>query len=316
MSVILRVALLIVAIILSSGPTPSSVHAAVAVFEPSADLCMGSMAPYRNNNEGVEYWFPIGDNYSPGPMDCRTILRFDVAALGTSNLQVNSIALRLTSVGIWAYDNQGNLIMDSQLDNLNPVHPEIHAIQAANRDWQEGTGTGYDFVPNQTCYAAKQTGTTAGSVVKPWAGSAGLTTPGTDYDSTVLSTKTLYKAQVQSIGQTVEFNFSGTSAQLTGLIDSWLEDNLQSRDNPGLLIFDPTTSQGPAGRRVGFFSRQCTNPPWPGVQSFPASCRPQLIVNYSVVPEPRALALLASGLIALPVYAWRKRRRKWCWGGL
>jgi hypothetical protein len=307
-----RAAILILAVCTWAGLAVCVAHAATATFAPSADLCMGSMAPYSQNNEGQEYWFPIGDNYYPGPMDCRTIMRFDVSSLGNiPNLQVNSISLRLTSVGIWAYDAYGHLIMDSQLptDNSNPVHPEIHAILPGNRDWTEGPGNGYSFVPNQSCYVAKKTGTIPGSVVIPWTGSAGLTTPGTDYSSTVLSTKTLKYSDVASIGQTVTFTFSGSSNELTGLINTWLADNMQSRDNPGLIMFDPATSTGPAGRRVGFFSLQCTNPPaadTPTPAVYPASYRPQLIVNYSQVPEPGTLVLLASGFFALLARTWRK----------
>jgi hypothetical protein len=272
---------------------------------------MGSTAPYCQNNEGVEYWFPIGDNEATSPMDCRTIMRFDVSSLGAiPNLKVTAISLQVTSVGIWAYDSYGHMIMDSTLDNTNPVHPEIHAITAPNRDWVEGTGTGYDFVANQTCYVAKQTGITPGSVVKSWAGSAGLTTPGIDYDPVVLATKTLYKSQVQSIGQKVSFSFTGNSDQLTGLINTWLVDNMQSRDNPGLLMFDPTTdptiNPEPDGRRVGFFSSECMNPPWSGVQSFPASYQPQLIVSYTQVPEPGTIVMLAIGIAGLAIFVWRK----------
>jgi hypothetical protein len=32
-----------------------------------------------------------------------------------------------------------------------------------------------------------------------------------------------------------------------------------------------------------------------------------LIVNYSVVPEPGALALIGMSLLALPIFVWRKR---------
>lgn len=310
MSAFIRVTTVVLVVLLAAGPVASVAPGATATFTPAGDLCMGSIAPYSQNNEGQEYWFPIGDNYSPGPMDCRTILRFNVSSLGSiPNLQINSITLKLASVGIWAYDVNGHLIMDSQLDNTNPVHPEIHAILPADNGWVEGPGNGYSFVPNQTCYIAKQTGATPGSVVVPWAGSAGLTTAGTDYDPTVLATRTLYKSQVQSIGQVVNFNFSGSSAQLTSLIDSWLVDNMQSHNNPGLLIFDPTTSQGPAGRRVGFFSLQCTDPPaadTPTPAVYPASYEPQLIVSYSQVPEPGTFVLLASALATLAWFRLRK----------
>ena len=151
---------------------------AQATFKPAADLCMGSVAPYSQNNEGAEYWCPLG-NYKLDPnnpassMDCRNILRFNVASLGgIPNLRIDSMSLKLTSTGL------NNGICDTDWDGVTPMHPEVHAIMPANRDWQEGTGVGYWFVPNETCCVAKQTGTTAGSVAVPWAGGAGLTTRG------------------------------------------------------------------------------------------------------------------------------------------
>jgi hypothetical protein len=286
-------------LLLAAGAAATVAVGAQATFAPSADLCMGTVAPYSQNNEGIEYWCPLGNykldyNNPSSSMDCRVILRFDVSALGgIPGLQVNSMSIKFTSTGL------NNGICDTDWDGITPMHPEIHLIKPANRDWEEGTGVGYWFVPNETCCVAKQTGTTPGSVVKPWAGSAGLTTPGIDYDPTVLATKTINENQVDTLGEVFTLDFGGTPSQLTALVNAWLVDNYTlSRDNPGLLMFDPTTVND-GRRRLGFFSFQCTNPPWTNILPYPASYQPQLIVNYSQVPEPGALMLLASGLAAL-----------------
>jgi hypothetical protein len=273
---------------------------AVATLTATEDLCMGSAAPYRHNNEGAEFWFPIGD----WGFDCRTILRFDVRSLGgLANLQVNSITLKLFSTGFVPEQP-----FASGLDNITPVHPEVHAISAANRGWVEGTGNGYNFVPWQTCYEAKQTGATAGSVAVSWAGSPGLTTAGVDYDSTVLATRSLLRDDLQTMGTEIVFTFAGNSAQLTGLINAWLSDNYTlSRANPGLVIFDSSAGNL---RRANFFSLQCTNPPWQDVSPYPAAYQPQLVVSYTHAPEPGALTLLGTGLVGALAHAWRKRNSR------
>jgi len=291
----------------AAGAAATVAIGAQATFQPTGDLCMGTLAPYSQNNEGAEYWCPLGNyNFNGVPsssMDCRVILRFDVRALGgIPNLRVDSMSLKLTSTGL------NNGICDTDWDGVTLMHPEIHAIMPANRDWQEGTGVGYWFVANETCCVAKQTGTTPGSVVLPWAGSAGLTTPVVDYNSTVLATAALHENQVDTLGDVFNLDFGGSSAQLTSLINGWLVDNYtKSRDNPGLALFDPTTVND-SRRRLGFFSLQCTNPPETGIPSYPASYRPQLIVNYSQTPEPGTLILLAVGLVA--VLAWAQWKQK------
>ena len=283
------------ALLLAASATAVAFGAS-ATFTTTADLCMGSGAPYRYNNEGSEYWFPIGD----WGFDCRTILRFDVRSLGgLPNLQVQSITLKLFSTGFNDHTQQ------SSLDDVAPLHPQIHAITAANRDWVEGPGTGYDFVPFQSCYVAKRIGADASSVVAPWAGSAGLTTAGVDYSPAILATRSLTRSDLQTPGAEIDFTFTGGQSQLTDLVNTWLSDNyILSRDNPGLVIFDQTADHS---RRANFYSRQCASPPWPDVATVPIGYAPQLVINYSSVPEPGAFSLMAIGAIATFAYSRRKR---------
>ena len=239
--------------------------AEVATFTTTGDLAIGPLAPYRYNNEGAEYWLPIGD----WGFDQRAIMRFDVRSLGgISNLEVNSIVLKLFSTGF----NDPQL---SNLDNVTPVHPEVHAITAANRDWVEGPGNGYSFTPWTCCYEAKVIGADQSHVAVPWAGSPGLTTAGVDYAPTVLATRSLIRTDLQTVGAEVDFPFSGSSAQLTGLIGTWLADNYTlSRDNPGILIFDPS----PATSAVPISSRSSVRIP-PGRTSRPT--RPHTARSWS-----------------------------------
>jgi hypothetical protein len=269
----------------------------VAAFTATGDNCFGTVEPFKYQNEGAEYWIPIGD----WGMDQRGVLRFDVRSLGGKpDLEVSSIVLKLFSTG---FD-----ICPSSLDNVAPLLPEVHAIAAANRDWVAGPGNGYHFVPWTSTTFAKVIGAAPGVVSVPWAGSEGLGTPDVDYNSTVLAARTLVASNVGTLGQEIDFTFSGSSAQLTGLINSWLADNYTlSRDNPGLLIFDDHAAHG-SSRRFGFFSRECDSPPAEyGIPGYSASYRPQLVVTYSQAPEPGSLVLLATALIPGLACAWQRR---------
>lgn len=124
---------------------------------------------------------------------------------------------------------------------------------------------------------------------------------------TVLATRSLTKTDLETAGTRIDFPFSGSSSQLTSLINTWLSDNYTlSRDNPGILLFDASVSRGDR-RGSNFYSLQCTNLPWPDVPPYSAEYCPQLIVTYTQAPEPGAFALLATGVIAIFFHAWKLR---------
>jgi hypothetical protein len=320
-----RVSALILVISLSVGFFVSVGTAAVATFTPTADASIGSLTSWPSgpgatplywNNEGALYWTmcgqigPFDSRWGGVGMDTRCIQRYDVSALGgILNLRVDSITLRLYSVGADSFWNDAGATL----------HPEIHPITAANRDWEEGIGDpthggdGLVVDPGKNSWGAKSTGLDQlGNpyAIAPWAGSPGLSTPGVDYDATLMASRSLTKADIQTNGAPVDFTFSGSSEQLTDLINSWLVDNyVLHRNNPGLLYFNPVPDPYAPGlnQRFMFYSRH----PWTTENSWPApqpGWVPQLIVDYSVVPEPGTIILLAFGLFGLSAFAWRK----WC----
>jgi hypothetical protein len=324
MSARVKAAGMILAMILLTGPAVSVAPAAVATFTPTADASIGSLTSWPNgpgqtplywNNEGALYWTmagqigPFDERWAGSGMDLRCIQRYDVSSLGgIPNLRVDSISIRLYSVGVDSFWNNGG----------STLHPEFHPISAANRNWEEGVGDpthggdGLVVDPGKNSWGAKVTGITDGVpyAIEPWAGSPGLRTPGVDYDDTLKAGRTLTKSQIQNCGTPIDFTFSGTSDQLTGLINSWLQDNyVQHRDNPGLVFFNPVPDPFVSGlnQRFMFYSRH----PWTTENSWPApdpGWVPQMTVTYSQAPEPGTLVLLASGLLALLTYAWRKRK--------
>jgi len=214
-----------------------------------------------------------------GSLTQRSILRFDVSALDGLYSTIDSITLRLF---YWDDSSPGF--------GTEEVTTNVHAITAANRAWIAGTSTG-------GAGAGESTWNNLAHSATPWAGSAGLSTAGTDYDSTVLGSQTIDLSDLPAAGTAFDFTFTGTSAALTALIDTWMVDNVDnSQANPGLLMRDPDPTFD-LGERNRFVASS--------MEDANAALRPELIVNYTVIPEPATMSLLALGGIAM----LRRRRR-------
>ncbi len=210
---------------------------------------------YGNNN-------PIASGtVTSGITDQRSVLRFDVSALDGLYTSIDSITLRL----FYADDSSLNA-------GTAVVTTDVHAISAANRAWVEGASTG----------AAQPGESTWNNLAHPstsWAGSAGLGTADTDYDSTVLASSTIDLSNLPADETAFDFTFTGSSAALTALIDAWLVDNVDnSQANPGLLLRDPAPTVDNTRNRFTAHSTEDAN----------AALHPQLIVEYSTTsPPPR-----------------------------
>jgi len=215
--------------------------------------------------------FGSANNLSAGGVngfDQRAILSFDVSALHGLYASIDSITLRFHGRLGDGYDVHNTTAV--------PIVNELYAISGGNRGWGESTST----------WNLRDTGT-------PWAGSTGLGTVNTDYDGTLLATRTF----TGGVTGPIDFTFTGTTATLTALIDGWMVDNVtNSQPNPGLLLLDPspTLITGTRGRS-NFYSKDETES---------ADLRPRLIVEYNVIPEPSSMLL--SALAGLMLF--RRRR--------
>jgi hypothetical protein len=253
---------------------------------------------------------PFDVRWAGQGMDLRCIQRYDVSSLGgLGAIKVNSIKIRVYSAGVvdpfWNFSGA-------------TLHPEIHPITEANRNWFEGPanppigGDGIYPIDGANCWNAKVTGLNNGVPYarEAWAGSPGLYTPGVDYDDTLKASRVLSYNDIKTLGQAVEFTFSGTSAQLTALINSWIDDNYNKhQDNPGVVFMNPLADPCAPGlnQRFQFYSKH----PWTTYDPWPIDhpeWLPQLIVNYTVVPEPGTLVLLTAGAISLLMVIRRRRK--------
>ena len=199
----------------------------------------------------------------------RSILSFDVSALSGQYSSIDSVTLRLVS----SFDASSTTTLTTQ----------VYAVTAANQNWVEGVGNcNSNQDPGTTTWNEKQLGST------PWAGSGGLSTPGVDYDPTLLGSASFTSVpdNLPNSGDVIDIVFTGSSAELTALIDQWLVDNVDlARPNPGLLLFDPDGSLNPTGpiERTLYHSRETATPGF----------EPQLIVGYTPASSGRCDVLLA-----------------------
>jgi hypothetical protein len=273
-----------------TGPLQFGLSAALALFTALAlpagaatttltatgdnTILNGSLAGHNYGN-----FNPISSGkINNGIPNQSSILRFDVSTLAGIYTSIDAITLRLY---YWDDTVAANFGTADVLTN-------VHAITAANRAWIEGISAG-------AAQSGESTWNNSAHGSTPWAGSAGLGTAGTDYDSTVLASHTLVAANRPAAGTVIDFSFTGDSTALTALIGAWMVDNVDnSRDNPGLLLRDPSPSTQNSRNRFTASSTEDAN----------AALHPQLIVNYTAIPEPSSMLLLGLGGLRM----FRRRR--------
>jgi hypothetical protein len=194
----------------------------------------------------------------------RALIRFDLSALTGKNLTVNSVTMKLAEITNASPDN---------------VTVYFYPITAANAAWQQGTSTDITHPANP----GEATWDHLAAPSTNWAGSAGLSTPGTDYVNTAAATGT-YKP-TDATGTIVSFTLP------TSLVQSWIDN---PSDNAGLLLLTNNDSTNGYYRFAEYGTSENATP----------EMRPQLVLDVSGVPEPASLFLLA----AAPLMLLRRRR--------
>ena len=230
-------------------------------------------------NAGAREDFQVGAAGGSGTAhEVRSLISFDVSALN-NYAEITSITMRLHFL------ESANSSIPASFTILG------NAITAANKDWVEGTGTTVGNDSGST-WRRKSEPTTAN-----WAGgtgtvaTGGLTSAGTDYNVTNLFSETF--TSLPADGAAVDFVFSGSSTELTALIDSW------QTNNAGILLRADNVSSLVSLERMFFHSREAANP----------LLRPELIVEFSApIPEPTTSGLLGIAVFGLMVFRKRANR--------
>mgnify|MGYP000944208158 FL=1 len=162
----------------------------------------------------------------------RPIIRFDLSSIPASAV-CSAATLKITN--------------SSNISGNTPI--SIYKISDANGDWIEGTKAAI-VGAGMPCWSYKAYDTDA------WAGSAGLSTAGTDYVNTVLASTTLTNGTAANTQNEISFNSDGLA-----VIQSWFGD----ATNNGFVLFTTNANSN------GFHSKQSTT----------AGYRPILSITYT-----------------------------------
>ena len=261
--------------VLALAIAASTVWADSATFTSAGANTLVQGAGFDSYNAGgypsmfVGYWAAVEEEDG--------ILRFDVSSLKDvsqlPNFQVNSVTLKLFSSEADSWGAHPD----------SPLVTEVHALSATNADWVAGSAS---LTPQTgaSCWDDQKYNTLG------WKDDSGNNNPGLQNGGygPLLASQSFTAAP--AVGTEVDYTFTGTSAELTSLITGWFTADA------GLLMYSRPAGGHTAGstERVDFYNTTV------GAYS------PQLVVGYA--PEPGAMVLLASGLLGLLAYAWRKRR--------
>lgn len=163
-------------------------NAFVTNYTGTSDTSIASWGPDLNFGSDLSMRFTTNDRVG--------LLRFDLASFAGKYARITGITLTLHIANIFN-GNEGDL--------------RVYAISPANAGWVAGTGG-----VNGTVQAGSSTWNRKIHDTVSWAGSAGLGTAGTDYNSTMLGS--FHYANVPG---DYDIHFSGTPAQLKALVDQW-----------------------------------------------------------------------------------------------
>jgi hypothetical protein len=231
------------------------------------------------DNFGARGDMAVGNTGASAEHIRRDLVRFDVSSLAGQYTSINSATLRLYVTG-YALPVGGGTV-------------NVFRMADANAGWVEGSGTsatGYGpedaggstwAYKVQAAYPSEFAGT-------PWAGGGTTGSPagaagvaGTDYFSTPISSFTY----TPSTAGFVDFVFSDPT-----LINTWV-----TGINAGLLLRQLSEAAVPGGNLINFHSSESTTGVGPGL----TTARPELIIDFTAVPEPGRALLSMLGLGAL-----------------
>ena len=207
---------------------------------------------------------------------CAAVSLFVFAGVPAQGGLITITQLDMATAG--TYDGQGESFMPSVNDGYAGPTPTTVALT----DFTLQSGGGGSTIPG-TVYLSIFSGWTAGAPYGTATGLVGTSTNAVTAWSTVAGTN-------------IDFSFDSLSLNYTTKYYALLTDTT------GNLAFKPMW-----GRTAGTYSGgNCwivdgaVNGPVHGVANFSAS--------FQTVPEPGMLVLLATGLLGLLCYAWRKRK--------
>lgn len=220
---------------------------ATATLNPTADTVLrGSAATNNYGNSWIMIMYLADDKF---------LLRF-----GLSDIEAGNEA---TSATLKVY--KANAAGASRTTAVN-----LYAIASANGDWIAGTKDNAQALSGEPCWNAKAADG-SGGVTTAWAGSAGMSTAGTDYVNTSLGSTNFLRHDEVNTEYTFTLNASGLA-----VLNSWFG----AASNPGFVLI-------PSG--ASYVSI--------GSGNYMAGLRIVLTIEYGAAstPTPHRLSLLGVG---------------------
>jgi hypothetical protein len=235
----------------------------------------GLFASTPNTNYGAETFFDVGDAGQFGGVR-HAVVRFDISALAGQYNQINSITLNIFPSDVTDVLGPGT--------NTNTL--QVFKVANANSGWTEGVNVGTTALTGESTWNNRNHPSTA------WAGSAGLGTAGTDYDSTALASAAWTSATpVNNSGSPLGggLTFGLNAAARKALIDQWT--GAAPGGNGGVFL----RALNEPGTGGGYYVQMRVRSSEFGT----VNLRPELVIDYTPVPEPASMSLIALGAAML-----------------
>lgn len=220
----------------------------------------------RVNSAQGTYNYGAATTCDPASSDSKILLFFDLSAIPAGSV-CNSATLYLY--------NAATKTSDRTLT--------IYSILSGNSGWVEGTRSGAQALSTECCWNAKAADG-SGGVTTSWAGSAGLSTSGTDYNATSIGSMT-YPASAAT-------GTEMTASLTTSVVDDWFGSN---DNNFGIVAWTASGSAFPA-----CYSSDYTTD---------TSKRPKLVIDYTAsggteYPQTVAGTLTTAGVVVRLAQKW------------
>lgn len=209
----------------------------------------------RVNSAQGTYNYGASTTCDPASSDSKILLFFD-----------------LSSIPAGATCNSATLYLYNAATKTSDRTLTIYSILSGNSGWVEGTRSGAQALSTECCWNAKAADG-AGGVTTSWAGSAGLSTSGTDYNATSIGSMTYPASAATGTEMTASLN--------TATVAAWFGGNT---NNHGIVAWTASGSAFPA-----VYSSDYTTD---------TTKRPKLVIDYTaatgVSVEPTAVSATAS----------------------
>jgi hypothetical protein len=266
--------------VLTAIVNPSTAPADQVIFNASGDNTIYREAAGPNAaSNGVGDHFAAGTQGSASALR-RGLVRFDLTGLPPS-IQVDRVALELTFQGPTNMETQSRVV-------------SLHRLLA---NWGEGTS---NAGPGGTPGAGNGANASTGDATwryrffdtQPWTSynPAVTTSGGGDFASDPSAAATVgIDPGVLVVWETIR---SGAPSGLIADVEAWLAD---AASNFGWLLKGDESVSRTARR---FYSKDEAN----------AAFHPRLVVDYTIIPEPATLMMVAAGGLALATALRRMRR--------